>query len=86
MFERHEPRSAARGLPRLTANALTQFGMSHNGPQHLRLMFDAFSSRELESNYGSSPSFENAMHYDSLPTDFSSSSQAWSPYLPFHSA
>ena len=24
--------------------------------------------------------------YDSLPADFSSSAQAWSPYLPFHSA
>ena len=23
--------------------------------------------------------------YDSLPTDFSSNAQAWSPYLPFHS-
>lgn len=27
-----------------------------------------------------------ATRYDSLPADFSSSAQAWSPYLPFHSA
>jgi hypothetical protein len=80
MFERREPRSA-RGLPHLTANGFTQLGMSHRDPLHLRLMFNAFSSPEPLSASG-----ENAMHYDSLPTDFSSNSQAWSPYLPFHSA
>ena len=45
----------------------------------------AWNALKGSGSTGSSPSLENAIHYDSLPTDFSSSSQAWSPYLPFHS-
>jgi hypothetical protein len=69
MFDRRQQLAAARGLIHLTANGFTQLGMSHDGPQDS--CFDAFSSREPAPM-----SLENARRYDSLPTDFSSSSQA----------
>ena len=71
IFDRREQRAAARGLNHLAGHVLSQFGMSHRSPLH-----------QHEPKTG----WAETSGYDSLPTDFSSSSQACSPYLPFHSA
>ena len=46
----------------------------------------AASPAEACENSACAISISWAAGYDSLPTDFSSNSQAWSPYFPFHSA